>query len=44
MSALAKKFIKNKKKEHPQIMWADQVKFEFGGRFEGPKGQKRKIA
>ena len=38
-----KKIMKTKRKSTPKLCWADQVKFDFGGRFGGQKGQKRKL-
>ena len=34
---------KKKDKSTPKLCWADQVKFDFGRRFEGQKGLKHKI-
>ncbi len=32
-----KKIIKTKRKSTPKLCWAEEVKFEFGGRFGGQK-------
>ena len=34
------KIIQAKRKSTPKLSWADKIKFEFGSRFRGQKGQK----
>ena len=36
--------MKLKRSGTPNLCWADQVKYEFGGHFGGQKAQKLKIA